>query len=299
MTDPNFFVVGAGRCGTTSLHQFLGQHPDVFVCGRKSPNHFATHVPQPEWETPVARAMARQWVADEGAYRMLFEGVTTEHAIGDVSPVYLQALDVPRRLHDAHPEAKIIAILRDPVERAHAHFIGRQRDGIETCATFEERVAAELASPMPDDVAFGHLLGCGRYHHFLAPYVEKFGADRVKVLLYDDLVADPLALMKEIFTFLDVDPGFAPDLGARLNRTGVIRDRPARVVWTRSVRVRTALRPYLPERLRRSVGRRFLSDIDKPALDPELRRRLVEVFRDDIGALEGLIDRDLSGWLSA
>jgi hypothetical protein len=299
VTGPNFFVVGAGRCGTTSLHQFLGQHPDVFVCGRKSPNHFAAHVPQPAWETPVARAMAGQWVADAGTYGSLFDGVTTEHAVGDVSPVYLQALDVPRRIHHAHPGARIIAILRDPVERAHSHFVGRQRDGIETSGSFEERVERELASPLPDEVAFGHVLGCGRYHHFLAPYVERFGRDRVKVVLHDDLVTDPLAVMKEIFTFLDVDPGFAPDLTARLNRTGVIRHRPARVVWTRSVRVRTALRPLLPERLRRSVGRRFLADIEKPVLDPELRRRLVEVFRDDIAALEGLLDRDLSGWLSA
>jgi hypothetical protein len=298
VTEPNFFVVGAGRCGTTSLHRFLGQHPDVFVCGRKSPNHFAAHVPQPEWETPVARAMASQWVADADTYRSLFRDATTEHAVGDVSPVYLQALDVPRRIHLAHPDARIVAILRDPVERAHAHFVGRQRDGIETCATFDERVELELAAPLPVEVAFGHVLGCGRYHHFLAPYVEKFGRDRVKVVLYDDLVTDPVALLAEIFTFLDVDAGFVPDVSARLNRTGVIRHRPARMVWTRSVRVRTALRPHLPERLRRSVGSRFLSGIDKPALDADLRRRLVEVFREDVAALEGLLGRDLSGWLS-
>jgi hypothetical protein len=296
--DPNFFVVGAGRSGTTSLHHLLGQHPDVFVAA-KSPNHFATHIPQPEWETPVARAMARHWVSDDSAYRSLFDGATSERAVGDVSPVYLQALDIPRRLHDTHPEARIIAILRDPVDRAHAHFVGRRRDGIETFAEFEERAESELSRPLPDDVAFGHLLGCGRYHHFLEPYRARFGHTRIKVVLHDDLVDDPRSLLEELFTFLDVDRDFVPDMSARLNRSGDIRGGASRTVWTRSVRLRTALRPHLPEQLRRAVGARFLADIDKPALDGRLRARLVNVFRDDVTALEGWLDRDLSHWLTA
>ena len=298
MTDPNFFVVGAGRCGTTSLHRFLGEHPEVFVCARKSPNHFAAHIPQPTWETPVARAMSRQWVADGDAYRSLFDDVGPEVAIGDVSPVYLQALDIAPRIHSACPDARIIAILRDPVDRAHSHFVGRQRDGIETYADFAERVDLELSSPLPVDVAFGHLLGCGRYHHFLAPYLRYFGADRVKVLVHDDLINEPAALLKDIFTFIGVDPEFDPDMEARLNRTGVIRSRSARAAWTRSVGVRTALRPHVPERVRTFVGRGFLTHIDKPLLDPQLRRRLVEVYRDDIAALEAMLDRDLSHWLA-
>lgn len=296
MKDPNFFVVGAGRSGTTSLHEFLGQHPDVFMCRRKSPNFFASHVPQPMWETPAARAMARQWVGDRDTYRALFSDASTERAVGEVSPVYLQALEVPDLVHAAYPQARVVAVLREPVERAFAHFVGRRRDGIETFASFDERVRFELSAPFPDDVAFGHVLGCGRYHHFLRPYVERFGPERVKVLLHDDLVARPQASMAELFEFLDVDPGFVPDTSARLNRTGVIRRRPARVVWTRSVRLRTALRPHLPSQVRSAVGRRFLAGIEKPELDQTLRRRLGEVFREEIGSLEVLLDRDLSCW---
>lgn len=299
MNDPNFFVVGAGRCGTTSLHHLIGQHPDVFVRTPKSPNFFASHIAQPTWETPVARAMASRWVSDETKYRSLFDGVTDERAIGDVSPVYLQATDISRRLHEAHPDAKIIAILRDPIERAHAHFLGRRRDGIETCSTFEQRVNLERSAPLPDEVAFGHLLGCGRYHHFLADYVRRFGAAQVKVLLYEDFLRDPTALLSDIFSFLDVDAEFRADVSTRLNRTGIIAHRPTRELWTRSARLRTALRPRLPAGVRHAIGRRVLADIDRPELDPALRRSLVPIFESDIRSLEVVIDRDLSHWLSA
>ncbi len=296
VTAPNFFVVGAGRSGTTSLHEILGQHPDVFMCPRKSPNYFAAHLAQPGWETPVATAMARHWVHDADEYRALFDGATTQRAVGEVSPVYLQALDVAPRIDSEHPDASIVAVLRNPVDRAHSHFVGRRRDGIEIYSTFAERAERELAAPLPDDVAFGHLIGCGRYHHFLRPYVELFGADRVTVVLYDDFVADARAVVAEIFEAIGVDVDFVPELSARSNRTGIIRNGPARAVWTRTVRVRTALRPHLPDRLRAMVGRPFLAELDKPELDQRLRQRLGDVVRDDVAALEVLLDRDLSRW---
>lgn len=299
MTLPNFVVIGAGRCGTTSLHQLLGQHPDVHMCATKSPNHFAAHVPQPPWETAAARVMAEHWVADPAAYEALFDGASGQRAIGEVSPVYLQALDVARALHERCPDARLVAILRDPAERAYAHFVGRRRDGIEPVATFAEKVDAELAGPLPDKVAFGHYIGCGQYHHFLTPYLQRFGPDRVRIFLYDDLVADPAGLLREVFTFLDVDPGFEPEPVERLNRTGEIRNPALRAVWTGTVRVRTALRPHLPARLRRAVGRRFLADLDRPALDPALRARIIDALDDDVARLEQLVGRDLSAWRCA
>lgn len=296
MTLPNFVVIGAGRCGTTSLHRLLGQHPDVFMCPVKSPNHFAAHLDQPPWETPTAVAMAGHWIRDPAEYEALFDGVAGERGVGEVSPVYLQARDVARALHDRCPDAQLVAILRDPAERAHAHFVGRRRDGIEPTPTFAEKVERELSAPLPDEVAFGHYVGCGRYHHFLTPYVELFGRDRLHVALHDDLLADQDAVLRDVFGFLDVDPAFSPAPVERMNRSGEIRNPALRRVWTGSVRVRTALRPYLPARLRRAVGRPFLAELDKPPLEPALRSRIVEALDDDLAALEHLLDRDLSAW---
>ena len=293
---PNFFVVGAGRCGTTSIQQFLAQHPDVYVPERKSPNFYASHVGQPSWETPPAVRMSRHWITDPDEYGRLYAAARDENAVGDVSPVYLQAIDCARAIHSAHPDARIIAILRDPADRARAHFLGRQRDGIETKATFDEWVDAALDRPMPDDVAFGHYVACGRYHHFLNPYIELFGTARVLVLFYEDLMAEPRRMMRKIFGFLGVDEGFGPDVSARLNVSGVVANPLKRMLWTSTVGVRTAMRPYLPAAIRRGVGTVFLSSLQKPDQSPSTRKRIIEVLHDDIVALERMTGRDLTAW---
>lgn len=300
MTLPNFIVVGAGRSGTTSLHNYLAQHPDIFMCAAKSPNFFVSGIDQPRWETPAAVAMAAQWVADADTYTAMFDGAGDATAIGEVSPVYLQAIGTASRIAAMCGEVRIIAILRNPVDRACAHFLGRQRDGIEPPGvTMATRMNELLAMGMPDDVAFGHYPGCGRYHHFLGPYIEQFGADRIHVALHEDLVTDPVAVLAAMFSFVGVDPGFMPDMTARLNATGQIRNRLLRQVWTRTVGLRTALRPHLPTRVRRSVGSTFLADLERPDIDPTLRQRLLDALVDDITALEDLIGRDLSAWKTA
>ena len=297
MTLPNFLVIGAGRSGTTSLHRYLGQHPEVYLCPEKSPNFFVSHEELPPWEGPDLRRMARQWISDPRAYEALFDAVKDEKAVGEVSPVYLQARNAPKAIRDMCPEVRIVAILRDPVERAYAHFLGRRRDGLEKRSDFREVAAAELARPLPDDVAFGSYLGCGRYHHFLQGYFELFPRERIRVYLFEDLLRDADALLADLFEFLGVDPAFVVDTGERHGRTGEIENPALRFLWTRSVALRTALRPHLPSAFRDAAFPLFAPRLARPAVDPALRAELVEVFRDDVGRLEALIDRNLSGWL--
>ena len=297
MPFPNFFVIGAGRCGTTSLHNYLGQHPQVFVCRQKSPNYFVAGDPAPAREQPVARAMMRHWVTDRERYLSLFDEASNELAIGEVSPVYLQSANAPERIRSFCPEARHIAVLRQPVDRAYAHFLGRQRDGIEPPGSFSDRVSEELAAGLPDRVAFGSYLACGRYHHFLRGYFDRFPASHIRVYLLEDMGTDLDRLLRDLFGFLGVDPEFTPDTTARLNRSGTIRNPLLRALWTRSVKQRIAARPHLPSALRRAAGAPFLRDLDVPDLEPELARRLLDVFRDDIRRLEDLLQRDLSAWL--
>ena len=293
---PTFLVIGAGRSGTTSLHEYLAQHPQVFMCAEKSPNFFVAGDPLPDWEGPGLRAMARQWVSDAEAYEALFAGAGTALARGDVSPVYLQSLNAPARIKARYPDVRLVAILREPVERAYAHYMGRRRDGLDRRASFADVVAEELARPMPDTVAFGSYLACGRYHHFLRPYYDLFPRDRIRVYLHEDMTRDAAALMRDVFGFLGVDAGFQPDLGRRSGQTGVVGHPLARFLWTRSVGLRTALRPWLPRALRDRAAKVVFRQLDRPPLDPDLRARLRPLFADDVRQLQDLIGRDLSHW---
>jgi hypothetical protein len=300
MKGPTFFVVGAGRSGTTSLHHHLGSHPEVFVTPVKSPDYFVSSLPMPNWEVPVARRMARNWVSTRAEYDALFAGVTTEQAVGDVSPVYLQARSAAPSIAAAFPDARIIAILRDPVERAYAHWLGRRRDGIETRSDFRSVIEAELARGLPDDIAFGSYLGIGRYHHFLRDYTALFPPDRIRIYLFDDFCADAGGVLSDLFGFLGVDAGFSPDTSTRYGQTGEIVNPVSRALWTRSVRMRTALRPYIPAAIRgRALPLAARSGLRRPDLEPELRRRMLDAVRNDIEQLQILIGRDLSAWLTS
>lgn len=294
---PTFLVIGAGRSGTTSLHEYLAQHPQVFVCAEKSPNFFVAGDPLPEWEGPHLRAMARRWVSDARAYEALFAAAGTALARGDVSPVYLQSLNAPERIRLRYPDVKIVAILREPVERAYAHYLGRRRDGLETRANFAEAVADERRRPMPDVVAFGSYLGCGRYHHFLRPYYERFPRERIRVFLYEDLTRDARALMRDLFESIGVNPGFEPDMARRRGQTGIVGHRMARLLWTQSVGLRTAIRPWLPRSVRDQVAPVVFRRLERPSMDPATRAELRRLFANEVRRLQELIGRDLSHWL--
>ena len=241
--------------------------------------------------------MAAHWIADPRTYEALFAEAGDAAAVGEVSPVYLQASDAPRAIAEMCPDARIVAVLRDPAERAHAHFLGRRRDGLEPRSDFAAIVDEELSSPLPDEVAFGSYVGCGRYHHFLRGYLERFPADGVRVYLYEDLVADPGALLADLFAFVGVDPQFEPDLTERRGATGTIRNPVLRSVWTTSVALRTRVRPRLPARVRNSAGRVFLGQLERPPLAAAVRTKIVEALRDDMTSLQSLLGRDLSPWL--
>ena len=237
---------------------------------------------------------------DRQSYEALFSGAPEEATIGEVSPVYLQSWAASERIRRECPAARLVAILRDPAERAWAHYMGRKRDGLETREDFAEVIAAELAEGLPDEVAFGSYLGCSRYGHFLTRYFDVFPREQIRIYLFEDLCETPRDLLADLFSFLDVDPFPSASISmSRHHQGGQVRGALRRFVWTRSVGLRTTLRPMLPEAVRRLAGPVFLEKLDKPDLDPVLRRRVCEVLASDIERCQELIDRDLSKWLTS
>lgn len=300
---PNFLVIGAGKGGTTSLHRWLGAHPQVYVTRIKETNYFAyeafERAPDAS-ELPPGRPPfpVRSW----NEYLELFEGAGTFEARGEISPTYLAWPSVPERIAARLPDVRLIAILRHPVDRAYSSYLMHSRDGREH-RSFAEAIRQELEGGADHSLAYGQLnyLRIGFYHEHLTRYWERFGAERIHVELFDDLRTDPRRLLSRVCRFLAVDGSFEPDLSIRLNPSGLPRNR-LFALLLRKNRASRAMRSLIPDavapRVERAFDRWRAGQLVRPPLDPALRSDLIELYRNDISHLARRLGRDLSGWLA-
>jgi hypothetical protein len=293
---PNFLVIGAGRSGTTSLDRYLRQHPDVFLPRSKAPSYFFCHDLGRIDDTSLRLVTRNYFVPRLRDYEALFEGAKPGQAIGEVSPVYLASVRPAESIRRLIPAARLIAVLRNPVDRVWARFVARTRDGLER-RTLEEILATELAQPLIRDDAFGTYLAAGFCSRFLASYVDRFPPEQLRLVLFEELRNDPARVMAEIFEFLGVDATVEVDHGVRHNASrGVISNPVARAIWTRTAIPRAVVRRHLPLAVRERVFAAFTRNVEPLTLEPELRDRLRDLYRDEIESLGALLGRDLSQW---
>jgi hypothetical protein len=296
---PNFFIVGAAKAGTTSLASYLGQHPDVFLPGVKEPKFLSA----PENVFPhlgpgddVADARVVHGMEE---YLALFAPGGGARARGEASVDSLVFPGVPGRLRGLFPDARIIAILRNPVDRAHSAWMHLVRDGRENLP-FAEALAQERRRREANWEFLWWYERCGRYAEPLARFLETFGRERCKVVLFDQLKADPEGLCREIFAFLGVDAGFTPDASRRLNVSGAPKNRRLHDMFHTRNPLKALVRPLLPRALRERIRSRVdAANMDRPRLDPETRAALARRFDPELAALEQLLDIDLGHWRNA
>ncbi len=294
MPLPTFLIIGAAKSGTTALYEALAQHPEVYMSPIKEPNFFALEGrPKP----PGGRD-----VVSLPEYLALFEGASGRPARGEASPLYLVSERAPERIRHYVPDARLVAILRHPADRAYSNYLHDVREGRES-APFAQVVEDELAGRRASAPWFHRYVENGFYHRLLARYFGLFPREQIRVYLYDDLERDPRALFRDFFAFIGVAPDFAPDLSIRPNTGGIPRSRwlYAKLVAPNRLKtaVKTLLRPFLGPAARKRLWYALRErNLVRPPLDPALRARLVEIYRDDILALEKLLGRDLSRWLA-
>jgi Sulfotransferase family len=304
MTMPNFLIIGAQKSGTTSLYRYLRQHPEIYMSPVKEPRFFAFEGDEPDFRGPLRRDPRTPWagrprgtVTDLGAYCDLFRGVTDEAAVGEASPYYLYSEKAPGRIRHHLPEAKMIAILRDPVERAYSQFLMERRNGQEPLADFRKALAAEERRAR-DNWWIGQYRSRGFYHAQLDRYLKLFHPDQLRVYLYEDLEEDPVGMTHDIFRFLEVDDTFVPDTSWRSNVSGIPRSRALQTFAEQPNRLKGALKQFLPEGLlkRMSANLRQRNLAKPPPMPESARRELTVAYREDVAKLQRLIGRDLSRW---
>lgn len=298
MALPNFLVIGAGRSGTTSLHHYLGQHPDIFIPANKAPSYFYCCDTPPSAD-PYQHLVSRNYfVRDFGEYQALFDGARNERAIGEVSPVYLASTQAASRIAERIPEVKLLAIVRNPVERAYSRFLGRTRDGLEKRTSFAAIIQEEEKAGLLRDDASGTYVASGFVFHFLGSYLERFPRESFCVRVFEDLKSDSEGLVSDLFDFLGVDNSFRPSVERRHNPSaGKIRQPLLRYFWTHSGLLRARLRPFLPLGMRDAFFGMLPIERNDKLMDAELRAELIELFREDVLKLQDWMDRDLSAWL--
>lgn len=285
MALPDFLVIGAPRAGTTSLHNYLGQHPQVFMCPVKEPNFF-----RQADESFSGKSLSQR------EYEALFDGAKAGQRTGEVSPGYLVSRHGPASVHRLLPDATLIVVLRDPADRAFSDYLSWVRSGGETM----DFVKAVREGKGDGVKAFDHYLNPGYYHRHLSRWLSEVPRENLHVTFYEDLIADPRAFLRQFCDVLGVDSRFSFDVATRYNPSGRPRNR-----WLQSLlepsRFTAAVERMLPSTLRHQ-GHRMLfaaraANLEKERPDPATRQALIETYRDDVTRTQALVGRDLSAWL--
>jgi GrpB-like predicted nucleotidyltransferase (UPF0157 family) len=279
---PDFFIAGAPRCGTTSLHTYLGQHPQIHASVHKEPHFFGSDL------TPLPGA-----IRDEALYLALFSGAGERRRAGESSVHYLSSLRAPFEIRAYAPAARIIIMLREPLSMAHSLYSLFTRTGNEELPTFEEAVEAEAerraGRRIPPGAYFpeGLLYTDGaRYAAKVERWLQAFGRERVHCILFDDFVRDTAAVYRRTLQFLGVDAGFAAELEPR---------RAAELARIRAIRQLRHVPPEVRRRMQFDQMKRHQGP-PRPAPDPAVARRLRALFAADVARLGELLGRDLSAW---
>ncbi|MBA3374738.1 MAG: sulfotransferase [Actinobacteria bacterium] len=289
MALPTFIVIGVAKAGTTSFYRYLDQHSQIYMYRAKGTNFFG-------WED----ARAWRW-ADEGDpprlrhfyvrtfedYEAAFANATDEIAIGEVSPQYFRSPTAARRIHEAIPDVKVIASLRNPAERAFSGFLMRTRRG-ERVKSADEELTLQ-ASHVRE----------GFYYTRLKRYFDAFPREQIKIYIFEEFKRDPTRTMANLFDFIGVDQGFVPDTAPRYNPANVPRSRFVNRLFYHPTFIKST-KAVLPSRGHALAKRvRQLNLSPPPTLSDDLRARLLNIYREDIVQLEELLERDLTVWLES
>jgi hypothetical protein len=297
---PNFLIIGAERAGSTSLYHYLKQHPQIYMSPIKEPRFFAYENTTPHYHGPHDQKKLPKVTTLE-AYRALFAGVTNERAIGEASVIYLYSQKAPQRIRHHIPNAKLIAILRNPVDRAYSRFWANlvvQKH--EPLTSFAQAIQAEEKRIQDNWHPRWHYKQRGLYYAQLKRYLDIFDRDQIHICLCEDMATDPLNLLQDVFRFLDVNDVFEPKEQSQYHKS---IGSPKHTGWYRFLTkphpIKTILRPLLPAQTREQIvqGLKERSVTPRPPVPAEIRAALIKEYRKDILHLEDLIQRDLSTWL--
>lgn len=298
MVKPNFFIVGAPKSGTTTLYSYLEQHPDVFLA-KKEIYYFCYDL---GFRTPRP---------DENIYLNYFADARNQKIIGDASVFYLLSPGAAQQIKGFNPEAKVIIMLRNPVQMVYSLHSENLSNGDEDIESFESALDAEKSRRMGNHIPRYHnaplealyYSNVAKYYEQVLRYKSVFGEDKMHIIFFDDFIADTENEYRKVLKFLEIEDIMPASFGAK-NPSKIVRSKaylkflknPPEFVKA----IGRFLFPHYSKRREWMLNRLWGLNRKYSPLQPlsnALKQRLVDIYKSDIEKLGKLLNRDLSNWL--
>ncbi len=296
---PDFLIVGAAKSGTSSLHNYIKEHPEIFMSTPKEPKFITSTFMKFPMNGPGDDIVEEKLITKSfDKYKEIFSEMKNEKVCGESSAetLYYYENSIPTIKEYFTKETKIIIILRTPVERAYSAYTHMIRDLRENLS-FREALDLENERITNNYEFMWYYKDVGLYYEQVKAYLENF--DNVKIYLFEDLKSNPKTLLKSLFTFLGVDREFLPDnLNEKYNVSGVPKYYFLQSFLKNKNVLKDILKLIIPNTLRRKIVSRInKSTLQKISMNTKDKEYLIDFYKDDIHKLQRLIDRDLSHWI--
>ncbi len=285
---PTFFVVGAAKAGTSSLWQYLNEHSDIFMSETKEPNFFS-------YEEIIVQNLFWDdiYIKDQKDYEKLFAKASKEKMLGEASVSYLFYPETPLKIKEMIPNAKIIISLRKPIDRGYSHYL-MDYSTSKVDIPYDDIIFKKEKS-RKTDIYFQQYVELGLYYNQVKRYIDIFGKDSVKIILNEDLQNDPETTMKDIYSFLDLNDNFVPDLTKKHNTNKMPKNKLIRKIYASNY-LRNIMSIILNGNTKDFFKSVLFKKTKREPLSVETMSYLQNIYLPDIEKMEGLIDRNLESW---
>lgn len=289
---PNFLIIGAAKSGTTSIHNYISQHPEVFMSSVKEP-HFFADIPK----GTKGGNYASHAINDLEQYKDLFKGVSEQSLIGESSVTSLYYPNAIKKATELLGSSiKVLIVLRNPVDRAYSNYMHHVRDCNEDLSFFEALEKEE--ERIKENYWWGyHLKKAGIYSSQIENIYKYLPEGNVKILLFDDLNANNEKFMKEVCLFLGVSESFEFNTNEVSNKSGKPKFPLLKKFILNNNILRKTMLFFLNDKVKNKLREKVFS-VEKTKISIEDRSYLKSYYKEEILKLEKLINKDLSIWLN-
>ncbi len=282
--EPNFFIVGAPKAGTTNISYYLNLHPKVFVSKLNEPYYFC------KWDIPE-NFKRESMIRDEKKYLQLFHTTSEHKAIGEATPSYFHSPNAAAKIRERFPESKIIISLRNPIVRAQSSYLSNEfmrKDN----QTFLEMIKSHENLIQKNEFYIYNILEPGFYSKHIARFQKFFNSNQIKIIIFEEYIQDTQNSINSLLDFLELDDNF-DFVEQSKNSYRIPRNKIFEVILNNKI-IRKTSTSLVPTLTREKFGDKFLlKETQKPQMTKFERNYLKNIYNDEVKNLESLLNRKL------